>query len=140
MEGAAMRTATGLALVAVGAILAFAIKGHPAFLNIEVVGWVLILIGVAGMAVPRRGYGWLRRRRVVRRGPRGRVVQHVEEQHYPPYLVLNPASAPGDLATAGPAVAADGRAPSQHGPVPGDMSLIDSGRVVSETVDEFREE
>ena len=57
-----MKTATGLALVAIGAILAFAVKGHPSFLNIQIVGWVIILTGIAGMAIPRRGYGWMRRR------------------------------------------------------------------------------
>jgi hypothetical protein len=85
-----MKTATGLTLVAIGAILAFAVRGHPSFLNIQVVGWVIILTGVAGMFIPRRGYGWLRRRMVVRRGPAGRpVVRHVEEKQYPPYIALN---------------------------------------------------
>src|SRR4029077_13331972 len=65
-----MRTATGLALIAIGAILAFAVTTSPSFLNLQVVGWILILTGVAGMVVPRRGYVWLRRRVVVRR-PRG---------------------------------------------------------------------
>jgi hypothetical protein len=62
-----MRTATGLALVAIGAILAFAVTAHPSFLNLQVAGWVIMLTGVAGLAIPRRGYGWLRRRVVVRR-------------------------------------------------------------------------
>jgi Domain of unknown function (DUF6458) len=69
-----MRTATGLALIAIGAILAFAVTTSPSFLNLQVVGWILILTGVAGMLVPRRGYGWLRRRVVVRR-PRGTAVE-----------------------------------------------------------------
>jgi hypothetical protein len=86
-----MRTASGLMLVALGAILAFAVKGHPAFLNIQIVGWVIMLTGVAGMLIPRRGYGWLRRRMVLRRGPQGRpVVNRVEETRYPPYVMLNP--------------------------------------------------
>jgi Domain of unknown function (DUF6458) len=85
-----MRTATGLFLIALGAILAFAVQGHPSWLNIQVVGWVIMLTGVAGMAIPRRGYGWLRRRMVLRRGPGGRpVVDRVEEQRYPPYIMLN---------------------------------------------------
>lgn len=85
-----MKTATGLTLVAIGAILAFAVRGHPSFLNIQVVGWVIILTGIAGMFIPRRGYGWLRRRMVVRRGPAGRPVVHrVEEKQYPPYIALN---------------------------------------------------
>ena len=88
-----MRTATGLTLIAFGAILAFAVQGHPSWLNIQVVGWVIMLTGVAGMAIPRRGYGWLRRRMVLRRGPGGRpVVDRVEEKRYPPYIMLNPAS------------------------------------------------
>jgi hypothetical protein len=61
-----MKTATGLALVAIGAILAFAVTGHPGWLNVQAAGWVLMLVGLAGMFVPRRGYGWLKRR-VVRR-------------------------------------------------------------------------
>jgi membrane protease YdiL (CAAX protease family) len=68
-----MKTATGLALVAVGAILAFAVTGHPGWLNVQAAGWVLILVGLAGMFVPRRGYGWLKRR-VVRRPVTARTV------------------------------------------------------------------
>ena len=108
-----MRTATGLTLIAFGAILAFAVKGHPSWLNIQVVGWVIMLTGVAGLAIPRRGYGWLRRRMVLRRGPGGRpVVDRMEEERYPPYIMLNPGSnavagevlpEPGDdVPTAGP--------------------------------------
>jgi hypothetical protein len=62
-----MRTAPGLALIAIGAIFAFAITSSPSWINLQVVGWVLMLTGVAGIFVPRRGYGWLRRRVVVRR-------------------------------------------------------------------------
>jgi len=61
-----MKTATSLALVAVGAILAFAITRSPDFLNLQIVGWVLMLTGGIGAIVPRRGYGWLRRSLVVR--------------------------------------------------------------------------
>jgi hypothetical protein len=68
-----MKTATGLAIVAVGAILAFAVTGHPGWLNVQAAGWVLILVGLAGMFVPRRGYGWLRRR-VVRRPTTSRTA------------------------------------------------------------------
>ena len=84
-----MKTATGLTLVAVGAILAFAVNAHIQVLNLKVVGWVIILTGLAGIFIPRSGYGWLRRRVVVRRSPRGRVVRTVDEAVEPPY-VLNP--------------------------------------------------
>ncbi len=83
-----LRTASGLALIALGAILAFAVKGHPSFLNIQVVGWVIILTGLAGMLVPRAGYAAVRRR-IVRRRPAGGVVE-VDERRYPPYIRLNP--------------------------------------------------
>lgn len=106
-----MRTASGLLLVALGAILAFAVRGHPSWLNIQIVGWVIMLTGVAGMAIPRRGYGWLRRRMVLRRGPGGRpVVNHVEETRYPPYVMLNSGT------TTGTTVVADSEAPAADGP------------------------
>lgn len=73
-----MRTATGLALIAIGAIFAFAVTASPSFLNLQVAGWILILTGVAGLFVPRRGYGWMRR--VVRR-PRGAAVEANGEPH-----------------------------------------------------------
>ena len=101
-----MRTASGLGLIAVGAILAFAVVGHPSWLNIQVVGWVIMATGAVGMAVPRRGYGWLRRRIVLRRGPGGRpVVDRVEEKHYPPYIMLN--SGANGIVDDGPATASD---------------------------------
>ena len=84
-----MRTAPGLFLLALGAILAFAVNGHPAFLNIQVVGWVIMLTGVAGMLVPKSGYAAVRRRIVRRRGPGGPITE-VDERRYPPYIRLNP--------------------------------------------------
>ena len=87
-----MKTATGLTLIALGAILAFAVNGHPSFLNIQVVGWVVMLTGLVGLLFPQRGYGWLQRR-IVRqqRGPAGPVTE-VDERRYSPYIMLNPGS------------------------------------------------
>jgi hypothetical protein len=60
MKGSStMKTATSLTLIAAGAIIAFAITAHVAFLNLQVTGWVFILTGVAGAIIPRNG--WLRR-------------------------------------------------------------------------------
>lgn len=87
-----MRTATGLALLAAGAILAFAVSGHPSWLNIQVVGWVIMLTGAAGLLVPDRGYAAVRRRIVRKRVDRGDPVTEVYERRYPPYIKLNPAS------------------------------------------------
>ena len=70
-----MRTAPGLALIAIGAILAFAVSSSPSFLNLQIAGWVIMLTGVAGIVVPRRGYGWMRRRVVVVRRPRGVAME-----------------------------------------------------------------
>lgn len=88
-----MKTATGLTLVALGAVLAFAVNGHPWFLNLQICGWILMIIGVIGMFVPRRGYGWLRRQMVVRRTPEGQRVLGMREKRYPPYIMINPAAA-----------------------------------------------
>jgi uncharacterized protein DUF6458 len=94
-----MRTGAGLALVCVGAILAFAVTAHTSVINVQVVGWILMLTGVIGMLVPRRAYGWLGRRMVVRRNRTypgaapGRTtvpVDRVEEIPVPPYVARNP--------------------------------------------------
>ena len=56
-----MKTAPSLTLVAVGGVLAFAIHGHPSFVNLQVAGVILILTGVAGLAVPFWQRGRLQR-------------------------------------------------------------------------------
>jgi hypothetical protein len=101
-----MRTATGLALVAIGAIFTFAITAHPSFLNLQIAGVVIMATGVAGLFLRKPSQGWLRRRTVLRRGAGGPVVGHVDEKRYPPYVMINPAAdedmptnghQPGDL-------------------------------------------
>jgi hypothetical protein len=88
-----MKTATGLTLVAIGAILAFAVNAHLRVLNLQVVGWVIILTGLAGIFVPRSAYGGLRRRVVYRRTPRAGAVRVAEDGPAPyedgpaPYIV-----------------------------------------------------
>jgi hypothetical protein len=84
-----MKIAPGLTLIAVGAIFTFAITASPSWLNLQIVGVVLMATGVATLFLPRRAQGWLRRRMVVRRGPRGPVVSEVNET-LPPYIMLNP--------------------------------------------------
>ena len=63
-----MKTATALTVAAIGAIFAFAVTAEPSFFNFHAAGWVLMLTGVAGAFLPRRGYGWLRRRLVLNTG------------------------------------------------------------------------
>ena len=49
-----MSTGVGLLLIAVGAILLFALKvGSPHWLNLRVLGLIMILAGVLGLALPR---------------------------------------------------------------------------------------
>jgi len=64
-----MKSPTALTLVAIGAVFAFAITAHPSFVNIQVIGWVLMLTGIVGLVVPRRGRGWLRRSVLVKGSP-----------------------------------------------------------------------
>jgi hypothetical protein len=89
-----MKTATSLTLVAIGAILAFAVTAHPHWLNFQVAGVVILLVGVAGLILNRTGYSWLRRRVVLRRGStRGPVIGHVDQTNYPSsYAMIDPAA------------------------------------------------
>ncbi|HEY2505328.1 MAG TPA: hypothetical protein VGI58_02340 [Streptosporangiaceae bacterium] len=88
-----MKTASALALVAIGAILAFAVNAQPPFFSFHVAGWVLMLTGIAGGLVPRRGYGWMRRKLVLNSG-RGRQQQvDLRQQRFSRLLV------PGGLIT-----------------------------------------
>jgi hypothetical protein len=94
-EEPVMKTATALIVMAVGAVFAFAVDAHFSFLNLQAAGWILILLGAAGLVVPRRGYGWLRRQLVVHSGPDGRPAASFRRRDVPPYLMINPAGAPG---------------------------------------------
>jgi len=86
-----MKTGVGLALIAVGAILAFAVTTNTSVFNLHTAGWVLIIIGIIGIAIPRRGYGWVGRR-VFTRQTRWRPGARVEEVTYPAYVNRNPAN------------------------------------------------
>ena len=82
-----MKIGSSLALICIGAILAFAVTATPSFFNLNTAGWVLIVIGVIGLLLPNRTAGWLGRRLLVRRSyPGGRV----ERIPVPPYVARNP--------------------------------------------------
>jgi hypothetical protein len=85
-----MKTGMGLALIAVGAILAFAVTTNTSVFNLHTAGYVLIIIGIIGIAIPRRGLGWVGRRLSVRQ-THWRSGNRVEEVTYPSY-VRNPAT------------------------------------------------
>jgi hypothetical protein len=127
-----MRVGTGLSLLAVGAILAFAVSGSPPYWNLQITGLVLIATGLAAILIPRQGYGWLRRKMVLRPGSRGRVVSRVDETRYPQPLLRyqGPRPAPGEPAEdPGNGQVATGTVVRE--PWPG---------VGSETIEEFRRE
>ena len=82
-----MKIGSGLAIICVGAILAFAVTTNTSVFNLHTAGWVLMLIGLIGLLLPNRTYGWLGRRMQVRRSyPSGRV-EHITQQ---PYVARNP--------------------------------------------------
>lgn len=87
-----MRTATALTLMAVGAILTFAVTAHIGFLNVQVAGVVIMAAGLAGMLMAKRGMQWRRRHVVLRKGLRGPVVGEVDEASFPPYVMIDPAT------------------------------------------------
>jgi hypothetical protein len=86
-----MKTGVGLAVIAIGAIFAFAVTTNTSVFNLHTAGWVLMIIGVIGIAIPRRGYGWVGRR-VITRQTRWRPRGRVEEVAYPAYTSRNPAN------------------------------------------------
>jgi hypothetical protein len=86
-----MKTGAGLAMIAVGAILAFAVTTNTTVFNLHTAGWVLMIIGIIGIAIPRRGYGWVGRR-VFTRQTHWRRGARVEEITYPAYVNRNPAN------------------------------------------------
>ena len=86
-----MKTGMGLAIIAVGGILAFAVTTNTSVFNLHTAGWVLMVIGIVGIAIPRRGYGWVGRRLFVRQ-TRWRPSGRVEEVTYPTYANRNPAN------------------------------------------------
>jgi hypothetical protein len=85
-----MKTGASLALICIGAILAFAVTGNTSFFNIHTAGWVLMLIGVIGLVLPKRNAGWLGRRMLVRRSFPSGQVEHIP---VPPYVARNPGTA-----------------------------------------------
>ena len=132
-----MKTGMGLALIGIGAILAFAVTTNTSVFNLHTAGWVLIIIGFLGIAIPRRGYGWVGRRLFVRQA-RWRPGSRVEEVTYPTYVNRNPANtrvqaglpAPGALG--GPEAANHIATPGTRdlsteptGPRPGETEVIE---------------
>lgn len=65
-----MGVAGGLMLLIVGAVLAFAVRAHPGGLNLQLVGWILLLAGLFSIGFTLWRMDATKRRRIVyvRRG------------------------------------------------------------------------
>lgn len=114
-----MKTASALTLVAIGAILAFAVTAQPTFFSFHTAGWVLMITGLAGAVIPRRGYGWLRRRLVLT-APGGRRRElDFRPRRYNRLLV------PGGLIS-------QQRVPA--GDAPMESSTVESGTIAGDTI------
>jgi len=86
-----MKTGMGLVLIGIGAILAFAVTTNTSVFNLHTAGYVIMIIGILGLAIPRRGYGWVGRRLFVRQA-RWRPGSRAEEVVYPTGVNRNPAN------------------------------------------------
>jgi hypothetical protein len=96
-----MKTGMGLVLIGIGAILAFAVTTNTSVFNLHTAGYVIMLIGILGLAVPRRGYGWVGRRLFVRQA-RWRPGNRVEDVVYPTTVNRNPANTRGQAGLPAP--------------------------------------
>ncbi len=65
-----MRFPASLFVIALGAILAFGVTATPSAVNIQVVGLILMLVGIAGLAMGQWLYFSRRRTDVIYRGNR----------------------------------------------------------------------
>jgi hypothetical protein len=72
-----MGIGAGLFLMAVGAILAFAVNAPgPSWLNVDLVGWILMGVGLLGILL---SLAFWRRRAAVDTGPDVVTERHVRE-------------------------------------------------------------
>ena len=127
-----MKTGMGLVLIGIGAILAFAVTTNTSVLNLHTAGWVIMVIGLLGLAIPRRGYGWVGRRLFVRQA-RWRPGNRTEEITYPTSLNRNPANtrvraglpAPGTLSSPEAVTRLDPAPEVSTEPRPGETEIVE---------------
>jgi hypothetical protein len=68
-----MRIGASLFLIAIGAILKFAVTKHVTGVDIQTVGLIVLIIGIVGLVVELILWGTRRRTTVVTRGAAGHV-------------------------------------------------------------------
>jgi hypothetical protein len=86
-----MKTASGLGVIALGAILTFAVSARTPVINLQAVGVIIMVTGLAGLVIPARAGGWLRRRVVLRHVPAEPGTNDYEDLSQPSYLLADPA-------------------------------------------------
>jgi hypothetical protein len=92
-----MKPMPALALIAVGAILAFAVRASGGVISWSSVGWVLILTGIAGVLLPYLlPQRWVRRRVTRRRDDRGMPIGWTFRRRPNPRLATVPPVVPVD--------------------------------------------
>lgn len=123
-----MNRATSLTVIALGAIFAFAITASPSFLNLQIVGWILMATGAAGLLLERRGRDWLRRTVIVRNSPD--VSRYGRRR--PAQVTARPPANPADPA------AAD--RPTQPIGDPVAQQPVEQQQVERETIEEYTEQ
>jgi hypothetical protein len=116
-----MRTGVCLALITIGAILAFAVTANTSFINLHTAGYVCLVVGIVGLYLRTRGWGgrqFLVRRRRTLPGAGGSVV--IEERDAPPYMKTNPGTSAAEAGL--PTVPTLGEDAIVHEHVPGPAS------------------
>jgi hypothetical protein len=92
-----MKPKPALALIAVGAILAFAVNAPGGVISWSSAGWVLILTGIAGVLLPYLlPQRWVQRRVVRRSAERGMPMGWTFRRRPNPSLVTVPPAVPAD--------------------------------------------
>ena len=64
MKGVTMRLGTAIVLLALGAILTFALNVDVSGIDLQVVGWILMIVGALGIVLEVAVWGPRSRRRV----------------------------------------------------------------------------
>jgi hypothetical protein len=123
-----MKTMTALALVAIGAILAFAVTTTTSVFNLHIAGWVLIATGIVGVLLRRTG--WVRRRRLIfPNGSRRNPMSVMDGPAYPPYVKRNQGTSPqrvglADVPNIGPGSVVEETVPIDD-VVPGEAEVVE---------------
>ena len=115
VEGMTMKTMTGITLLAIGAILTFAVNVQPGFISLQIVGLVLMLTGITGLCLNQRGTGLLGRQLATLRSLLGQD-ERLDQGRRVPLADLLSDDLPGedDIPTS-PGVWALSRTPGQVG-------------------------